>query len=312
MVTKWDAHRTVHFKNRHQNFFSATRGRMAGRSIEHPKRYWLRFGSRAGYQNFRAFFRATLKTSRQFSIEICYIERGQCCPPINLTSAKPHAKKKRILVLNCNSESISKDTLLAMLMPKKFEIPVFTTREARNKLWRASLYLQPSICGLKWTHSDVQGRKTCPYLSLIGTVNVVLPFTEHMHRTDNHHLTWCPHPTPVPPNYVQAYADTSWVAVECNYEAKGHSPTCFGMQPNHGSNNTVHKYKLVECSRHGVDQELANVQYIWGWLRSYKVRGCHEMMKNLTLRHLLQSRQTCTHHHPQNHHSQDCYYSHCH
>ena len=28
------------------------------------------------------------------------------------------------------------------------------------------------------------------------------------------------------------------------------------------SNNTVHKYKQVECSRHGVDQELANVQYL--------------------------------------------------
>ena len=24
---------------------------------------------------------------------------------------------------------------------------------------------------------------TCPYLSLIGTVNVVIPFTEHMHGT---------------------------------------------------------------------------------------------------------------------------------
>ena len=32
----------------------------------------------------------------------------------------------------------------------------------------------------------------------------------------------------------------------------------------------MHKYKQVECSRHGVDQELANVQYLsWGWLRSY-------------------------------------------
>ena len=76
--------------------------------------------------NFRAFFRATLKTSGQFSIEICYIERGQCCPPIYLTSAKQHAKTKRILVLKWNSESISKDTLLAMLMLKKFEILVLT------------------------------------------------------------------------------------------------------------------------------------------------------------------------------------------
>ena len=52
MVTKWDSYRTVHFRNRHQNFFRATRGRLAGRSLEHSKRYWLRFGSRAGFQNF--------------------------------------------------------------------------------------------------------------------------------------------------------------------------------------------------------------------------------------------------------------------
>ena len=66
MVTKWDSYRTVHFKNRHQNFFRATQGRLAGRSIEHSKRYWLRFGSGAGCQNFRGYFRATLKTSRRF------------------------------------------------------------------------------------------------------------------------------------------------------------------------------------------------------------------------------------------------------
>ena len=101
MVTKWDSYRRVHVRNWHQNFFRVTRGQLAGRSIEHSKRYWLCFGSRAGYQNFRAFFRATLKTSRRFSTEICYIERGQCCPPIYLTSAKQHAKKKRILVLTC-------------------------------------------------------------------------------------------------------------------------------------------------------------------------------------------------------------------
>ena len=103
MATKWNSYRTVHFTNRHQNFFRATRGRLAGRSIEHSKkakRCWLFFGSPAGCQNFGAFFRGTLKTSRRFSIEICYIERGQCCPPINLTSAKQHAKKKRKLVLN--------------------------------------------------------------------------------------------------------------------------------------------------------------------------------------------------------------------
>ena len=62
-----------------------------------------------------------------------------------LTSTKQHAKKKRILVLNWSSESISKDTLLAMLMLKKFEIPVFNTRKARKKLWRASLYFHPSV-----------------------------------------------------------------------------------------------------------------------------------------------------------------------
>ena len=60
---------------------------------------------------------------------------------------------------------------------------MLTTREARNKLWRASLYFQPIIRELKWTKSDVQGKKTCPYLSLIGTVNALLPFTEHIHRT---------------------------------------------------------------------------------------------------------------------------------
>ena len=80
-------------------------------------------------------------------------------------------------------EAISKDTLLAMLMLKKFEIPVLTTREARNKLWCASLCFQSIIRELKWTQSDVQVKKTCPYLSLIGIVNAVLPFTEHMHRT---------------------------------------------------------------------------------------------------------------------------------
>ena len=63
-VTKWDSYRRVHLRNRHQNFFRATRGRLPGRSMEHSKRCWLRFGSRAGYQNLRAFFRATLKTSR--------------------------------------------------------------------------------------------------------------------------------------------------------------------------------------------------------------------------------------------------------
>ena len=146
MVPKWDSYRTVHFRNWHQNFFRAARGRLAGRSIEHSKRYWLRFGSRAGCQNFRAFFRATLKTSRRFSIEICYVERGQCCPPIYLTSAKQHAKKKRILVLNWNCECCT-------------------------PLHRA-------------------------------------------YARDNHHLTWRPHPTPAPPDYVQPYADTSWVAVE--------------------------------------------------------------------------------------------------
>ena len=63
MVTKWDSYRTVHFRNRHQNFFRATRGRLARRSMEHYKRYWLHFGSRAGCQNFGAFSRATLKTA---------------------------------------------------------------------------------------------------------------------------------------------------------------------------------------------------------------------------------------------------------
>ena len=77
MVTKWDSYHMVHIRN--------------------SKRYWLRFGSRAGCQNFRAFFRATLKTSRRLSNELCHVERGQCCPPIYLTSAKQHAKEKRIL-----------------------------------------------------------------------------------------------------------------------------------------------------------------------------------------------------------------------
>ena len=44
---------------------------------------------------------------------------GPCRPPIHPTSRKQYAKKKRILVLNWNSESISKVTLLAMLMLKK-------------------------------------------------------------------------------------------------------------------------------------------------------------------------------------------------
>ena len=88
MVTKWDSYRTLHFINRHQNFFRATRGRLAGRSMEHSKRHWLRFGCRAGCHNFRAFFRATLKLSRRFLIEFCYALREQCCPPIYLTSAK--------------------------------------------------------------------------------------------------------------------------------------------------------------------------------------------------------------------------------
>ena len=66
-------------------------------TYRNSKRYWLRFGSRAGCQNFRAFFQATLKTSRRLSNELCHVERGQCCPPIYLTSAKQHAKKKRIL-----------------------------------------------------------------------------------------------------------------------------------------------------------------------------------------------------------------------
>ena len=43
--------------------------------------------------------------------------------------------------------------------------------------------LWPTIRELKWMQSDVQGKKTCLYLSLNGTVYVVLPFTEHMHRT---------------------------------------------------------------------------------------------------------------------------------
>ena len=124
MVTKWDSYRTVHFRNRHQNFFRATGGRLAGRSIERSKRYSLCFGPRAGCRNFQAFFQATLKTSRRFSIEIYYIERGQCCTPIYLTSTNQHAKKKTILVLNWNSESISKDTLL-------FERPLLTNTEAR-------------------------------------------------------------------------------------------------------------------------------------------------------------------------------------
>ena len=97
------------------------------------------FGSRAGCQNFQPFFRATLKTSRPFCTEICYIERGQCCPPIYLTSAKQHAKKKTILVVNWNNESILKDALLAMLMLKKFEILVVTNREARMAAFGAKM-----------------------------------------------------------------------------------------------------------------------------------------------------------------------------
>ena len=61
MVTKWDSYPTVQFRNRNQNFFQGTRGRLVGRSIEHSKRCWLRFGSRADCQNFLAFFRGTLK-----------------------------------------------------------------------------------------------------------------------------------------------------------------------------------------------------------------------------------------------------------
>ena len=121
IVSKWDSSRTVHFRNRHQIFFRATRGRLGGRSIQHSKRYWLRFVSQAGCQNLRAFFRATWETSRRFSFEICYVERGQCCPPIYLTSAKQHAKKKRKLGLKWNS-----DTLLATLMLKKFVRLVLT------------------------------------------------------------------------------------------------------------------------------------------------------------------------------------------
>ena len=79
------------------------------------------FGPRAGCQNFGAFFRATLKTSKLVSIEICYLERGQCCPPIYLTSAKQHAKKKRRPVSNWNS-----DTLLVTLMLKKIVRLVLT------------------------------------------------------------------------------------------------------------------------------------------------------------------------------------------
>ena len=97
--------------------------------MEHSKRHWLRFESRAGCQNFQAFFRATFKTSKRFSIEICYIDRGQFCPPIPpiyLTSANQRAKKKEILVLNWNSESICKDTLLPVLMLKKVEILVLS------------------------------------------------------------------------------------------------------------------------------------------------------------------------------------------
>ena len=107
---------------------------------------WVVFESRARYQNFRAFFWATLKTTRRFSIAICYVERGQCCSPIYLTSAKQHAKKKRILVLNWNCECCT--TL----------------------------------------HGACAG--------------------------DNHHLTWRPHQTPAPPDYVQPYANASWVVVE--------------------------------------------------------------------------------------------------
>ena len=87
----------------------------------------------------RSIFLGNFETSKRFCIEICYVERGQCCPTIYLTPTKQRAKKKGILVLNWNSESISKHTLSAMLMLEK-------------------------SCN------------TCPYLSLIETMNDVLPF----------------------------------------------------------------------------------------------------------------------------------------
>ena len=123
-------------------------------------------GFRVGCQNFGAFFRETLKTSRGFSIEIRYIEGGQCCPPIFLTSTKQHATKKRILVVNWISESLSKDTLLAMLMLKKIETLVLTTKEARNNLWRANLFFHAIIREPTWTHSDVQREKNLFFLVL--------------------------------------------------------------------------------------------------------------------------------------------------
>ena len=48
-----------------KNFFRAPPARSAGKPMEHSYRYWLRFGTRSGCQNFRASFQGFSKTSKR-------------------------------------------------------------------------------------------------------------------------------------------------------------------------------------------------------------------------------------------------------
>ena len=48
-----------------KNFFRAPPARLAGKPMGHSYRYWLRFGTRSGCQNFRASFQGFSKTSKR-------------------------------------------------------------------------------------------------------------------------------------------------------------------------------------------------------------------------------------------------------
>ena len=65
MLSKWDSYCRVDLGSPSQNFFRAPPARSAGKPMEHSYRYWLRFGTRSGCQNFRASFQGFLKTSKR-------------------------------------------------------------------------------------------------------------------------------------------------------------------------------------------------------------------------------------------------------
>ena len=65
MLSKWDSYCRVDLGSPSQNFFRAPPARSAGKPMEHSYRYWLRFGTRSGCQNFRASFQGFSKTSKR-------------------------------------------------------------------------------------------------------------------------------------------------------------------------------------------------------------------------------------------------------